>query len=175
MNATEGSAGRSRWMSVNNVMTKNVVSIRATEDVKDAWLVLMEEEISGAPVVDDLGSLVGVLSITDIFNAIIDRVRKARSLREYTSQLTEPSSIDKEEVRELSLAIRAVAESKVTSILPKEQKVLSLAPDDSLDRAIHMIAEHAVNRLPVVHENKVIGIITRQDIIWAIAGRPPTQ
>ena len=159
-------------MSVNNVMTKDVISVRASEDVKDAWLILMEAEISGAPVVDDSGLLVGVLSVTDIFSAIIERVKKARSLREYTSQLTDPSAIEKEEVRELSLAIRAVAEGKVTSILPKDQKILSLAPDDSLDRAVHMIAEHAVNRLPVVHEGKVIGIITRQDIIWAIAGRP---
>ena len=168
----EGSAGRSRWMSVNNVMTKEVISIRSTDDVKDAWLILMEADISGAPVVDDAGNLVGVLSVTDIFNAIIDKVRKARSLREFTSQISDPSALEKEEVRELSLAIRAVAETKVLGILPKDQKVLSLAPDDSLDRAIHLIAEHAVNRLPVVHENKVIGIITRQDIIWAIAGRP---
>ncbi len=169
----EGSASKSRWMSVNNVMTKDVISIKATEDVKDAWLVLMEAEISGAPVVDDSGNLVGVLSVTDIFTAIIDKVRKARSLRESTTQMTDSAAVEKEEVRELSLAIRAVAESKVMGILPKDQKILSLAPDDSLDRAVHMIAEHSVNRLPVVHENKVIGIITRQDIIWAIAGRPP--
>jgi CBS domain-containing protein len=159
-------------MSVNNVMSKDVVSVRASSDVKDAWLILMEAGISGAPVVDDNGALVGVLSTTDIFNAIIDRVRKARSLREYTSQLTDAAAIDKEEVRELSLAIRAVAESNVLTILPKGQKVLGLSPEDSLERAIHMIAEHNVNRLPVLKGNQVVGIITRQDIIWAIAGRP---
>lgn len=168
----ESSPGRSRWTSVNNVMTKDVICIRETDDVKDAWLVLMEADISGAPVVDESGNLVGILSVTDIFNAIIERVRKARSLRESTTQITDPVAVEKEEVRELSLAIRAVAESKVPSILPKDQKILSLAPDDSLDRAVHMIAEHAVNRLPVVHGNRVVGIITRQDIIWAIAGRP---
>jgi CBS domain-containing protein len=35
-----------------------------------------------------------------------------------------------------------------------------------------MIAEHNINRLPVVDKNKIVGIITRQDIIWTIAGRP---
>jgi CBS domain-containing protein len=159
-------------MSVKNVMTKEVVSVKATEDVKDAWLVLMEMGLSGAPVVDDSGSLTGILSITDIFRAILERVYRARALRESTAQMTDPEAIEKEEIRELSLAIRAVTESKISTILPKDQKVLSLSPDDSLDRAIHMIAEHDINRLPVVHENLVVGIITRQDIIWVIAGRP---
>lgn len=169
---TEGSAARSRWMSVNNVMTRDVVSIRASEDVKDAWLLLMEMDISGAPVVDDTGALVGILSTTDIFKAVLDRVQKARSLRKSTMEETDPEAVEREELRELSLALRAVAESKVGAILPKDQKVLSLAPGDSLDRAIHMIAEHNINRLPVVDGNKVVGIITRQDVLWTIAGRP---
>ncbi|MBU1914319.1 MAG: CBS domain-containing protein, partial [Candidatus Thermoplasmatota archaeon] len=42
----------------------------------------------------------------------------------------------------------------------------------SLYRALHLIAEHNINRLPVVHNNQVVGIVTRQDIIWQIAGRP---
>ena len=168
----EGSAARSRWMSVNNVMTREVVSIRASEDVKDAWLLLMEMDISGAPVVDDNGALVGILSMTDIFKAVLERVQKARSLRESTTQGADPEAVDREELRELSLALRAVAESKVAAVLPKDQKVLSLAPGDSLDRAIHMIAENKINRLPVVDKNKIVGIITRQDVIWTIAGRP---
>ena len=168
----EGSAARSRWMSVNNVMTREVVSIRASEDVKDAWLLLMEMDISGAPVVDDNGALVGILSMTDIFKAVLERVQKARSLRESTTQGADPGAVDREELRELSLALRAVAESKVAAVLPKDQKVLSLAPGDSLDRDIHMIAENNVNRLPVVDKNKIVGIITRQDVIWTIAGRP---
>jgi len=168
----EGSAARSRWMSVNNVMTREVVSIRASEDVKDAWLLLMEMDISGAPVVDDNGALVGILSMTDIFKAVLERVQKARSLRESTTQGADPEAVDREELRELSLALRAVAENKVAAVLPKDQKVLSLTPGDSLDRAIHMIAENNINRLPVVDKNKIVGIITRQDIIWTIAGRP---
>ncbi|MGQ9586779.1 MAG: CBS domain-containing protein [Thermoplasmata archaeon] len=159
-------------MSVENVMTREVISVKATSKLKDAWLILMEADISGAPVVDDSGNVVGVLSATDIYRAITDRIQRAKSLREATMQLTEPNALEKEEVRELTLAIRAVAESTVQSILPKEQKLLALAPDDSLDRAIRLMAEHNVNRLPVVKEGRVEGIITRQDIIWLLAGRP---
>lgn len=161
-------------MSVKNAMTRDVVSIKANSKVKDAWIILMEAEISGAPLVDDGGELVGILSVTDIYRAILDRIEKARSLREATMQSPDSSSEEaqKEELRELSLAIRAVADSPVMGIVPKDQKVLSLAPEDSMDRAIRMMAEHNVNRLPVVHGRRVVGIITRQDIIWIIAGRP---
>jgi len=159
-------------MSIKNAMTRDVVSVKATSKVKDAWLILMEAEISGAPLVSDSGELIGVLSVTDIYRAVLDRVQKARTLREASVMNPDPAEVEKEELRELSLAIRAVLDSQVTAIVPKEQRVLSLSPEDSLDRAIHMMAEHNVNRLPIVHDSQVVGIITRQDIIWVIAGRP---
>lgn len=160
-----------RWMSVNNAMTKDVVCVKVSGSVKDAWLALMEADISGAPVLDDSGMLVGILSMTDIFREIMERFDKARSLRQATSS-GDSSLMDKEEVRELSLVIRAITESTVGSILPKDQKVITLAPEDSLERALHLIAEHNINRLPVVHGDRVVGIVTRQDIIWLVAGRP---
>jgi len=159
-------------MSVKNAMTRDVISVKSNMKVRDAWLVMMESDISGAPVVDDTGLLVGVLSNTDIFQTILDRVVKARSLREAMAQISDPEAVEKEEIRELILAIRAVIDSPVTSVMPKDQKILCLSPEDSLDRAIKMLAEHNVNRLPVVKENKVVGIITRQDIVWIAAGRP---
>ena len=158
-------------MSVNNAMTRDVILIRSTQKVRDAWLVMMEADISGAPVVDDNGQLVGVLSNSDIYREILDRVVKARSLREATSQSADPDAAEREEIRELILAIRAVVDSQVGLILPKDQKILALSPEDSLDRAIKLLAEHNVNRLPVVKGNHVVGIITRQDIVMIVAGK----
>ena len=158
-------------MSVNNVMTKDVISVHSSDKVKDAWLVMMEADISGAPVMNDAGDFVGILSVTDINRAILDKVERARALREATVTSSDPEAADKEELRELSLAIRAVAESQVGFVLPKDQKVHSLSPEDSLDRAIHLMAENNINRLPVVHDGKIVGIITRQDVILVVAGK----
>ncbi|MBU0685668.1 MAG: CBS domain-containing protein [Candidatus Thermoplasmatota archaeon] len=153
-------------------MTKEVISVNVNGSVKDAWLAFMEADISGAPVLDESGALVGVLSMTDIFRSIMERFEKARMLRQATTSVSAPGDADRDEVRELSLVIRAIAETTIGSILPKDQKVIALSPEDSLDRALHLIAEHNINRLPVVHNNQVVGIVTRQDIIWQIAGRP---
>lgn len=158
-------------MSVKNAMSTEVVSIRPDDRVIDAWLLMMETAVSSMPVVDNVGLIVGVLSITDINRHIAERVEKARSLRELTAPAADPKSEDKEEIRELVLAIRAVAESPISSILPKDQMIHSLSHDDSLDRAIHVMAENNVNMLPVLKDGKVVGVVTRQDVIWIIAGR----
>ncbi len=103
---------------------------------------------------------------------MIEKFEKARSLHEATAPTQDPSAAEKEEIRELSLAIRAVSESTVASVMPKDRKLHTLSPDDSFERAIRLMAEHGVNRLPVVKEGQVVGILTRQDVIWQIGGRP---
>ncbi len=168
----EGSAGRMMWTSVKTVMSKEVIAVRSSETVQNAWLLMMEAEVTGVPVVDDSSALVGVLSVTDIFRSIMHRFGEAQALQKVTRSEDDMKSVEKDELRHLTLAIRGVAESTVASILPKDQKVLSLGAEDSVDRAIHLLAEHNVNRLPVMKGNEIIGIVTRQDIIWLLAGRP---
>lgn len=166
-----GGSDRFRFMSVQNLMTRDVFCVKASDKLVDAWLALMERDISGAPVVDDEDMLVGILSVTDIYRAIIDRVKRARSLRQATCEPVDKETEDREELRELTISVRAVAEAKVSSLLPMKPAVMSLGANDSLDRALKMIAENSINRLPVVKDGKVVGIITRQDIIAALAGK----
>jgi CBS domain-containing protein len=162
-------------MSVNTLMTKEVISVRATDRVNDAWVLLMETGITEAPVVDDSGNLVGVLTTKEISRSIIERYLKARSLSQLTTHQTDQidhTTMEKEEIRELTLAIRGVVESAVSSLLPKDKKWLSIGADDSIERAIRTMAENSVNMLPVLKDSHVVGVLTRQDIIWLIAGRP---
>lgn len=167
----QGGLDRFRFASIQNIMTHEVFCVRATDRVVDAWTALMERDISGAPVIDEDEALVGVLSVTDIYRAVLDRVKRARSLRAATSDQADKDAEDKESLRELSLSLRAVAEAKVSSLLPMRQDLLTLGPNDSLDRALRLIAEHNVNRLPVVRGGKVVGIVTRADIIAVFGGR----
>lgn len=168
----EGSAGRNIWMSVNTLMTKHVVSVKATDRVNDAWVLLMETGITEAPVLDESGALIGILTTKDISKNIIERYQRARSLHQLTSQGMDPAAAEREEIRELTLAVRGVVESFVTAVLPKDQHVFSISAEDSIERAIHMMAEHTVNILPVMKDSQVVGVVSRQDIIWLIAGRP---
>jgi CBS domain-containing protein len=162
-------------MSVNTLMTKEVVSVRASDRVNDAWILLMETGKTEAPIIDDSGNLVGVLTTKEISKNIIERYLRARSLSHVTTQQTDQtdhSTMEKEEVRELTLAIRGVVEGDVASLLPKDKKLHSIGAEDSIERAIRTMAENSVNMLPVLKDSRVVGVITRQDIIWLIAGRP---
>jgi CBS domain-containing protein len=159
-------------MSVNTLMSKDVISVKASDTLNDAWVLLMETGITEAPVLDDSGNLIGVLTTKEISRRIVERFLKARSLYQLTSRETDPAAIEKEEVRELTLAVRGVVEGIVSTVLPKDQVVLSIRAEDSIERAIHAMAEHEVNMIPVTKDSHVVGVVTRQDIIWLIAGRP---
>ncbi|MDH3365984.1 MAG: CBS domain-containing protein [Thermoplasmata archaeon] len=158
-------------MSVQNVMVREVITVNAKDKVRSAWMKLMEKNISGAPVIDDDGLLIGIVSMKDIYHSIIERFKKAKALRETASQPMEGEEVEREEARELAIAMKAVMESSISSLLPMNQKVLHLGPLDSLDRAIKLMAEHNFNRLPVVREGKVVGIVSRQDVILVLSGR----
>lgn len=162
---------RIRGTSIQNVMVREIITVRSSETVRTAWPSLMEKGISGAPVIDEDGGLVGILSQTDVYRSIIERIYEARALREATAQKIDEEAQRKDEIRVMSLALRAVMDCPVNSLIPTDQKVFQLGPLDSLERAIRMMAEHNVNRLPIVKEGKVVGIITRQDVIWVLAGR----
>lgn len=168
----DGPASRMRYMSVETVMTKDVVTVKASEKVACAWLLLMEKDITGAPVVDDTGVFVGVLSITDINRAIMDRAKKAGAVHDASCESQVDAEVQRQRLRLLAEAMRAVSDSPVSTIVPTGQVPHVLGPNDSLDRAIKMMAEFSVNRLPVVKDGKVVGIISRQDVIWLFAGRP---
>ena len=162
---------RIRGMSVQNVMVREVITVNAKDKVKSAWIKLMEKGISGAPVIDDEESLVGIVSTKDIYLSVLDRFRRAKTLRESRMEDASDEEKDKEETRELTIALRAVAESTVSSLLPMNQQVQHLGPLDSLERAIKLMAEKGYNRLPVLKDGKVAGIITRQDVIMVLSGR----
>lgn len=171
MRVVQTDTSRLRGMSVQNVMVREVITVSAKEKVKSAWIKLMENGISGAPVVDDEGLLIGIVSTKDVYESVLDRFRKAQALRESKAQSMSDEDRDKEETRELSIALRAVSDSLVSSLLPMNQQVLHLGPLDSLERAIKLMAEKSVNRLPVVKDRRVVGIITRQDVILVLSGR----
>ncbi len=166
-----GDFDRIRYMSVQNVMNVKVISLKASDNVLECWLKLMEHEISGAPVLNDDGTFVGILSTTDILKWIFERYSTADALRKATSAEGDTSATDMESLREITSSISAVAESQVSSLLDTGRPLYSLGANDSLDRALKLMAEFGVNRLPIVKDTKVIGIITRQDIIYMLAGR----
>ena len=148
-------------MLVRDVMNAGPVAIQATEAVSDAVRLLRTNDISGMPVLEG-DRLVGVVSESDL-------LRMLSAEREGGLWLPSPLEILEVPIRDLIRweKLQAGAEEagtkRVSEVMTK--KVFTSSPDDSIDKAASMMVRHRINRLPVLEEGKLVGILTRGDII----------
>jgi CBS domain-containing protein len=139
-------------VSVGDIMSCKVVTVKANDSVEDAARLLLEHRISGLPVVDENGDLVGILSESDL-------IHKAEPL---------PSPAlyygDRQKFLEEMWKVKA---SKVREVMTED--VITVSPEDSLGKAASLMLEKGVKRLPVVRGRMVVGMVTRADILKALA------
>lgn len=131
-------------------MTEGVVSVKPDASLRDAAAVLVEHAVSGLPVVDESGTVVGVLSETDI-------VMKASGGTERNGFLT---WLFDDEVA----GVKVTAETAGQAM---SSPAVTIAPNRTIHDAARLMIEDGVNRLPVVEAGKLVGILTRSDIVRA--------
>ncbi|UEC41977.1 MAG: Putative signal transduction protein with CBS domains [Methanothrix sp.] len=148
-------------MKVRDVMNPEPVAIQATAAVSDAVRLLRTEEISGMPVLED-ERLVGVVSESDLLKML--SVERVGGL-----WLPSPLEILEVPIRDLIRweKLQAEAEEAGTTTVSEvmTRKVFTVGPEESIQRAASMMVRHRINRLPVLEEERLVGIVTRGDII----------
>jgi CBS domain-containing protein len=141
-------------MKVADIMSRDVVSVPPSALLKDVARLLVRRRVSGVPVVAEDGTLVGVVSETDL-------VRKSDDVARHG----EPPSnwlfgVDEREA--LKLEARTAAELMSRPPVTVESTATVAA-------AARLMAEHTVNRLPVVRDGHLVGIVSRADVVRAFA------
>lgn len=139
-------------MRVEDVMTTDVVTARADAPLKEVAEQLSERDISGLPVVNDEGEVLGVISEADLL------VKEARTTPRRSGLLSR--LIDPREQLKLEARVAGEAMSK---------PAITIAPYASTAAAAGEMLEQRVNRLPVVRNGELIGIVTRADLVRAFA------
>lgn len=138
---------------VRETMTEKVVTVRGDTEIKEAARLLSENRISGMPVIDDNGKVIGVVTEADIMAAAgLKREHRFLDMLRYLLGEPVPSTRIGEYVKDImtSPAITTSADADIRDIA----KILD---------------EKRIKRLPVVDsEGKLIGIISRADIIRVI-------
>lgn len=136
-------------MLVRDAMTRNVVTVSAEATLKVAAALLADHAITSMPVVDDMGRLIGVVSEADV-------VRESLVVDQGVHLLVEP----------LSKAPAASCVAEVMTSLP-----VTVHPDTDLAEAAQLMTESTVKSLPVVEDSRLVGIVSRTDVIRMLARR----
>jgi CBS domain-containing protein len=152
-------------MKVKDVMNPEVVFCTPDNTIREAAKILKENDISGAPVLDG-EELVGIISEADLLKLLIIPER---------GELWLPSPFEVIEVpiRELlgwedtKKMLSDVGLTKIEEIMTKE--VHTIPSEASVEEASEHMIRHKINRLPVTEDGRVVGIITRGDIIQGLA------
>ena len=153
-----------RRLSVRSIMTSSVISLKENDSLHRASITLAVNGISGAPVVDEREHLLGIISSMDILR-FIKGYKDKMKIDKPAILLAVPLDEDIED-EDLRRAYREISETKVGEIMTRE--VYSVSPDDKLIDALELMLDKGVRRLPVVEKGRVVGIISRKDMVWAI-------
>lgn len=148
--------------TVADVMTRDPVTAQADTPLSTVIKILAERRISGLPVVDAAGKLIGVVSETDLMWKETGATPPPYvMLLDSVIYLENPAKYD----RELHKALGETVKDVMT-----DHHMITVTPDKPLRDAAQLMHERTVHRLPVVDEaGRVIGILTRGDIIRAMA------
>ena len=117
-------------MKARDIMTAGVISIPEDSTVEDAARLLARHRISGLPVVNAAGALVGLVTEYDLI---------------------------------------AKEGHTVTDIMSRS--VISVSPDTDVEEVSHLLANRRIRRVPVIEGDRMVGIVSRSDLVRQIAMR----
>ena len=157
---------------VRHYMRSDVLFVRPHFSVFDVAKVFSKNHISGAPVVEK-GRVIGMISISDITRFMSINLSKADLLSELIPHEASSLSIVLltlvkmgKDYTDFKKEIDRMARFTVKDMMCRN--VVAISPDSPLFEAAGLMDKYDVNRLPVIEGSKLIGIITRADLLRAL-------
>ena len=143
-------------MKAKDIMTPNVITVKKNDSVEHAIKLLLENNVTGLPVVDEKNHVLGIITEGDLIYRG-GEITPPRYLAIFDSYifLDSPNKFEKQLKKMTGMFVEDVMTSPV--IVIESNKVV--------DDAAKLMTKHKVNRLPVVENEILVGIISRRDII----------
>ena len=147
-------------LTAQDIMTSTVITVAEDANVRELAALFLSNNISGAPVVNGQGTVVGVVTESDlIFQNKKVHLPTAVAILDAFLFLESPGKTEKE--------LKKIAASRVGDICSRE--LISVTPETGLDELATLMAEKMVHTLPVMQGDTLVGIIGKSDIIRTIA------
>jgi CBS domain-containing protein len=144
-------------MQVKDVMTRSVISVEAKESILTAARLMLQNRISGLPVVDAEGELVGIVTEGDFLRRSEIGTRRRRP--KWLEFIVGPGKLADEYVH--------AAGRKVDDIMTHDP--FFTTESASLETVVELMERHHIKRLPVMHGGKIVGIVSRANLMHALA------
>ncbi len=138
-------------MNVSDVMTRDVVSVQADATVLDACKLMLENRVSGLPVVDSTGRLVGIITERDF-------LRSARAQRDgqprWLELITNHKTVD---------VLGRLRDARVEQIMTPNP--VTTSEDAPVEDVLTKMEAYSIKRLPVMLGTQLVGIVSRSDLL----------
>lgn len=144
-------------------MSRHPVTVGPDATLLDALVLMRGQKVSGLPVVDDGGKLVGVLSQRDVARTLktAGRIPEVTGLLDLLMfGLSDRSGVSVQVLR------RILEETNVRDAMSSPP--IFLPSDASLELAAEVMRENEINRVPVMRGDRLVGIVTRHDLVRAL-------
>jgi len=120
-------------LTAGAIMTTDLITVRPDASIESAIEILLSESISGLPVTDDDGRLVGVITEFALLAVTYDKRVKNHTVSQHMTR-----------------------------------EVITVDISDPISRIADLCIVHRVRRVPVMHDGRMIGVITRRDVLRAL-------
>jgi CBS domain-containing protein len=144
-------------MKAHDVMTWGTITVEPEASVARAVRLMLQNNISGLPVVDAKGQLVGMVTEGDFLRR--GELGTQRQRPRWLEFLLGPGRLAAEYVQSSG--------QKVSEIMTPEPKTIT--PETPLDEVVRLMERQRVKRLPVVQDGKLVGIVSRANLLHALA------
>jgi CBS domain-containing protein len=150
-------------LTAADIMTKEVITARPADSVADVAKLLTDHEISAVPVCDEQGRVLGMLSEGDLMRPFGQENALKRAW--WLNLLAEGTELAPSFVDYIRLDHRIAHDLMTTPVITANH-------DTSVPELADLLARHRVKRVPVLRDGKLVGVVSRADVVRALASSP---
>ncbi|MDI6791332.1 MAG: CBS domain-containing protein [bacterium] len=151
----------SKLICAEDIMTRDVITARSDMSVKEVATLLVKYQISGLPVVDSADRLVGIVTEADL-------VHQETNLHLPSVLTILDSFLVLETPKHFEEKLRKMVADKVEDIMTR--KVITVSPQATVAEVATIMSQKRIHLLPVVSSQKLVGIISKADVVRFMAG-----
>ena len=145
--------------TARDIMTTNVVTVKKDQPISDLSKLFIENHFNGVPVLDDAGKVIGVVTQGNL-------IEQNKKLHIPTVIALFDAVLFLESEKKFESDVKKLTGSKIEDIYHK--KPITVSPDTDLSEITTIMAEKDVHTLPVLEDDKLVGIIGKKDVIRAL-------